>query len=82
MVVLKKGVILSYYVFTCPMPWNFLTKSEKYCAFWLSAYELQWEDGMMNIIAKCLITMAIIDVEESDDNKALYTLKDMRNANG
>ncbi|KYN14539.1 hypothetical protein ALC57_13236 [Trachymyrmex cornetzi] len=29
------------------MPWSFLTKSEKYCAFWLSAYHhgLQWEDG-------------------------------------
>jgi len=36
--VLKKGTILSHYIFMCPMPWNFLTKSEKYCASWLSAY--------------------------------------------
>jgi len=29
--VLRKGAILSHYIFTCPMSWNFLTKSEKYC---------------------------------------------------
>jgi len=36
--VLRKGAILFHYIFTYPMPWNFLTKSEKYCASWLSAY--------------------------------------------
>ena len=36
--VLRKGTILSHHIFTCPMPWNVLTKSEKYCASWLSAY--------------------------------------------
>jgi len=30
---------------------------------------------------KCLITIAIIDVEENDDNKALV-LKDLKNTNG
>jgi len=30
--VLKKGAILSHYIFTCPMPWNILTRSEKSCA--------------------------------------------------
>jgi len=29
MAMLKKGAILSRYIFTYPMPWNFLTKSEK-----------------------------------------------------
>ena len=56
--VLRKRTILFHYIFTCPMPWNFLTKSEKYCASWLSAYHhgLQWEDGMIPYSTlKCLI---------------------------
>jgi len=36
--VLRNGVILSNYIFTCPMSRNFLTKLEKYCASWLSVY--------------------------------------------
>ena len=50
--VLRKGIILSHYIFTiftiCPKPWNLLTKSEKYCASWLSAYhhELKWDDSV------------------------------------
>jgi len=31
-VMLKKGAILSHYIFTCSLPWNFLTELEKYCA--------------------------------------------------
>jgi len=31
-VVLRKGTILPHYIFTYSMPWNFLTKSEKYYA--------------------------------------------------
>jgi len=52
-------------------PWNFLTKSEKFCAFWLSAYHhgLQWEDG---IILYSLITMAVIVAEENDDKTLVY----------
>ncbi|KYN10797.1 hypothetical protein ALC57_17062, partial [Trachymyrmex cornetzi] len=76
--VLRKGAILSHYIFTCPMPWSFLTKSEKYCASWLSAYHhgLQWEDGIIPYtIVKRLIIMAIIGVEENDDNKALVYVK-------
>ena len=40
----KRSYSLSHYIF--PMSWNFLTKSEKYCASWLSAYHhgLQWEE--------------------------------------
>ncbi|KYQ58525.1 hypothetical protein ALC60_02475, partial [Trachymyrmex zeteki] len=74
--VLRKGAILSHYIFTCPMSWNFLTKSEKYCASWLSAYHhgLQWEDGMIPYnIVKRLIT--IIGAEENDDNKSLVYVK-------
>ncbi|KYN13991.1 hypothetical protein ALC57_13821 [Trachymyrmex cornetzi] len=72
--VLRKGAIHSHYIFTCPMPWSFLTKSEKYCASWLSAYHhgLQWEDGTIPYsMVKRLITMAVIGAEECDDNKAL-----------
>ena len=36
--VLRKEVIPFHFIFKCPMPWNFLTKSEKYCASSLSAY--------------------------------------------
>jgi len=60
------------------MPWNFLTKSEKYYASWLSAYHygLQWEDEMIPYsMAKRLITMAVIGAEENDDNKALVYVK-------
>ena len=55
---IEKGAILSHYILTCSMPWNFLTKS--YCASWLSIYHygLQLEDGMIPYMAKRLITMA------------------------
>jgi len=59
---LRKGAILSHYIFTCLRPWNFLIKSEKYCAFWLSVYYHEWEDGMISYsMVKCLITMAVIN---------------------
>jgi len=60
------------------VPWNFLTKSEKDCAFWLSAchHGLQWKDGMiLYSMVKCLITMDVIGVEENDDNKAFIYIK-------
>ena len=73
--VLRKGAILFYHIFTCPRPWNFLTKSEKYCTSWLSAYHygLQWEDGIPYSIVKSL--MVVIGAEENDDNKALVYVK-------
>ncbi|KYN29551.1 hypothetical protein ALC57_00999 [Trachymyrmex cornetzi] len=77
-VVLRKGAILSRYIFTCPMSWSFLTKSEKYCVSWLSDYHhgLQWEDGTIPYSkVKRLITMAVNGVEECDDNKALVYVK-------
>ncbi|KYN12206.1 hypothetical protein ALC57_15629 [Trachymyrmex cornetzi] len=76
--VLRTESILSHYIFTCPMPWSFLTKSEKYCASWLSAYHhgLQWEDGTIPYsMVKRLITMAVIGTEECDDNKTLVYVK-------
>ncbi|KYN03591.1 hypothetical protein ALC62_05555, partial [Cyphomyrmex costatus] len=76
--VLREGTILSHYIFTCPIPWNYLTKSEKYCASWLGAYHhgLQWEDGMIPYsMTKRLITMAVIDAEWNGDNKAIVYVK-------
>ena len=63
-----------------PMPWNFLTKFEKYCASWLSAYHhgLQQENGMIPYsMTKRVITMAVIGAEESDDNKPLIYVKNV-----
>jgi len=60
------------------MRWNFLTKSEKDCASWLSAYHygLQWEDRMiLYSMVKGFITMTVIGVEENDDNKILIYVK-------
>ena len=70
---LRNGVILSHYIFICPMPWNILTRSEKSCASWLSTYHhgLQWEDEMIQH-AKRLIIMAIIDAEENDNKVFIY----------
>jgi len=77
MTVLRKRIILSHYIFMCPIPWNFLTKSEKYCAIWLSAHHhrLQWEDGMIQYSMKCLITMAVISAKKNDDNKTFVYVK-------
>jgi len=43
----KRNYSLSLYVY---MPWNFLTKSEKYCAFWVIAYHhgLRWNDSVQH----------------------------------
>ncbi|KYN35820.1 hypothetical protein ALC56_09844 [Trachymyrmex septentrionalis] len=46
--VLKQGTVLTHYIFTSPVPWKFLTRSDRSCASWLSAYHhgLRWEDEM------------------------------------
>jgi len=36
--VLKQGTILTHYIFTSPVSWKFLTRSDRSCASWLSAY--------------------------------------------
>ena len=60
--VLKQGAVLTHYIFTSPVSWKFLTRSDRSCAFWLSAYHhgLRWEDGMYNE-AKRLITTAVFE---------------------
>jgi len=71
--VLKKGSILSHYIFASPYPWDLLTKSERSCASWLIAnhHGLQWEDGIIpHSMAKRLITTAVIGTE--DDNALVY----------
>lgn len=76
--VLKKGTVLTHYIFANPMPWNLLTKSEKSCASWLIAchHGLQWQDGMIpHSMAKRLITTAVFDTEENDDDEALIYIK-------
>lgn len=66
--VLRKGAVLTHHIFKSPIPWNSLTKSDKSCASWLIAYHhgLRWDDGMIPYnMAKRLITMAVVDAEES-----------------
>ncbi|KYN42557.1 hypothetical protein ALC56_03016 [Trachymyrmex septentrionalis] len=68
--VLKQGIVLTHYIFTSPIPWKFLTRSDRSCASWLSAYHhgLRWEDGMVPYNeAKRLITTAVFE-----DNAIVY----------
>jgi hypothetical protein len=74
--VLKKGTILSHYIFASPVPWKFLTRSEKSCASWLIAYHhgLRWNDGMVPYsVAKHLITTAV--TEDDKDGATLVYVK-------
>ncbi|KYN36167.1 hypothetical protein ALC56_09480 [Trachymyrmex septentrionalis] len=60
--VLKQGTVLTHYIFTSPVPWKFLTRSDRSCASWLSVYHgLRWEDGMIYNEAKRLITTAVFE---------------------
>jgi len=53
--VLKKGTILSHYIFASPISWDLLTESEKFYASWLihrlqilaNHHRLQWKDGIV-----------------------------------
>ncbi|KYQ47518.1 hypothetical protein ALC60_13459 [Trachymyrmex zeteki] len=59
---------LTHYIFSCPMPWNFLTTSDKSCASWLSAYHhgLRWDDGIIPYsMTKHLIKEAVIEEDEA-----------------
>jgi len=59
-----------------------LIKSEKDCAFWLNACHHGWQDRMIPYsMMKRLIAMAVIGVEENDDNKTLVHVKRLKNAN-
>ena len=62
--VLKQGTVLTHYIFTSPVSRKFLTRSDRSCASWLSAYhhELRWEDGMVPYNeAKRLIMTAVFE---------------------
>ncbi|EFN84115.1 hypothetical protein EAI_08476 [Harpegnathos saltator] len=45
--ILRNGTILSHYISTSPMPWEFLTRSEKSRACWVTDnhHGLRWGDG-------------------------------------
>jgi len=57
--VLKQETVLMHHIFTCPVSWKFLTRSDR----WLIAYHhgLQWEDGILYNEAKRLITTTIFE---------------------
>ena len=66
---LREGSILSHYVFESPEPWDWLMKSEKSCASWLTAchHGLRWEDGIVPYWrARKLITTAVLGTEENE----------------
>ncbi|XP_071653039.1 uncharacterized protein [Temnothorax longispinosus] len=66
--VLRKGCVLTHHIFTYPMPWNLLTKSDKSCATWLihNHHGLRWEDGNVPYsMVKRLITSAVLESPSS-----------------
>jgi len=78
--VLRKGTILSHYIFASPISWDLLTESKKFYAFWLitNHHGLQWKDGIVSYsMAKRLITIAVTGTEKDDDydNEALVKEK-------
>jgi len=76
--VLRKGSVLSHYIFTCPEPWHMLTKSERCQVLWLmkNHHELSWGDGHVSYWkSKRLITMAVMSATEEDDASLLVYVK-------
>jgi hypothetical protein len=68
---LRKGSVLSHYIFESPKPWKFLMKFEMSCASWLTSYHhgLRWEDGIVPFCrAKQLITTAVLGTENGDED--------------
>ncbi|KYQ48097.1 hypothetical protein ALC60_12866, partial [Trachymyrmex zeteki] len=66
--VLKKGNTLTHYIFTGPMPWRFLTKSDQSHASWLMSHHhgLRWNDGVVPYrMPQRLISEAVLG--ESED---------------
>ncbi|XP_071652399.1 uncharacterized protein [Temnothorax longispinosus] len=69
--VLRKGCVLTHHIFTYPMPWNLLTKSDKSCATWLirNHHGLRWENGNVPYsMVKRLITSAVLGCNSSSSN--------------
>ncbi|KYN17801.1 hypothetical protein ALC57_09905 [Trachymyrmex cornetzi] len=58
--VLKNGSELTYYIFTCPMPWRLLTKTDQSHASWVMTHHhgLRWNDGTISYGA-ALISEAV-----------------------
>lgn len=76
--VLRKGSVLSHYIFTCPVPWHMLTKSERYQVLWLikNHHGLSWNDGHVSYWkSKRLITTAVMGATEEDDASPLVYVK-------
>jgi len=68
---LKDGFELSHYIFGCSVPWDSLTKAERYQAMWLieNHHGIQWKDGMVPYcMARSLITKAVMGTMTTDDN--------------
>ena len=71
--VLKNGGEITHYIFTCPMPWRFLTKKDQSHASWLMAHHhgLRWNNGVVPYrMAQRLIAEAVSG--ESDDDVLIY----------
>ena len=68
--VLKQGIVLTHYIFTSSVPWKFLTRSDRSCASWLSAYHygLRWKDGMVS----CKETKRLITATVFEDDAIVY----------
>jgi hypothetical protein len=69
--VLRRGNVLTHYIFTNPVPWEFLSKSEKSCSSWLTVFHhgFRWEDGVIPFwTARQLITKAVYGMIKNDDD--------------
>lgn len=79
--VLRKGTVLSHYIFTSPEPWSALNKTERRLVSWLKVkhHGLRWDDGFVPYWnAESLITTAVVDVEEDDETPSLVYVKGLQ----
>lgn len=70
--VLRRGTVLSHYIFESPLPWKCLTRSDRSCASWLIVYHhgLKWEDGAIPYSkAKHLIATAVFGAARENEEK-------------
>ncbi|KAL6420400.1 hypothetical protein ACFW04_014527 [Cataglyphis niger] len=73
-----KFVVKEVAIFTCSIPYNLLTRSNKSCASWLIANDhgLRWEDENLSYnMAKCLIISTVLGSEEDDEMSTLVYFK-------
>lgn len=76
--VLRDGDVLTHRVFSEPMTWDLLTKSEKSKACWLTAnhHGLQWKDGDVEYaLAKGIVRRAVCDGWNIDETTPLIYVK-------